>query len=60
MQNINKISVAPGIWSKLCNDHIKLNHEITQIHENELKGPDLSIAALKRERFMYMPQSNSF
>ena len=60
MQNIDKITIAPGVWSKLCNDHLMLNEQITQTHENELKGPDLSIAALKRERYRYILPSNSF
>jgi uncharacterized protein YdcH (DUF465 family) len=60
MKNIDKISVIPGVWSKLCNDYLKLNEEITQTHENETKGPDLSIAALKSDRLKLILLSKAF
>ena len=59
MNNIGKINVAQGVWSKLCNDHLKINAEITQTHEDETKGPDLSIAALRREKYKFRSIQNS-
>lgn len=55
-ENINNINVTPGIWQRLCNQHLKKTQEISKIQENELKGSDLSIAALKRERMRYYSQ----
>jgi len=59
MDNIEKINVTPGIWAKLWKNHWKINEEITVTHENETKGPDLSIATLKKERFKYRSNQNS-
>mmetsp|Transcript_19233 Transcript_19233/g.17054 ORF Transcript_19233/g.17054 Transcript_19233/m.17054 type:complete len:168 (-) Transcript_19233:217-720(-) len=59
MQKIERINVTSGVWQKLCKDHLKINDEITQTHVNETKGPDLSIAALKKERFKYRASQNS-
>ncbi|CAI2369646.1 unnamed protein product [Moneuplotes crassus] len=50
MQNIDRLNIVPGLWNKLLAQHSLINEEITQTHENETQGPDLSIANLKREK----------
>lgn len=54
--NIDKIEVVPGIWTKLCDEHFKKNQEITQTHEAEVKGADLSLAAFRRDRMRLYSQ----
>lgn len=50
MKDINKLSVTPGVWNRLCTQHSMINDEIAKTHEVEVKGPDLSITNLKKEK----------